>query len=271
MRIGIDEKGFRLSGTNRNRETLDEGPAIILVEPQLGENIGMVARAMANFGLGELRLVNPRDGWPNEKAHAAASGAAHVVERASVFSSLVEACADLRYLYATTARPRDMIKPVIGPVDAARKLRMHYQTEDPAGVLFGRERWGLNNDEIAICDAIVTFPVNPGFASLNIAQAVLLMSYEWMKTRESDAAETALYAIAARPATRRDLAGLIGHLEKALDDADYFHPPEKRERMVLNMKNICAHAGLSEPEIRALRGMIASLERRWAKGRQRVE
>lgn len=254
-----------MSGTNREKQMIAEGPAVILVEPQLGENIGMVARAMANFGLAELRLVAPRDGWPNEKARAASSGAVHIVDAARVYDDLESAIADLRYVYATTARPRDLIKPVDGPAEAAAKLRGFFRRGTACGVLFGRERWGLQNDELALADAIVTFPVNPGFASLNIAQAVLLMAYEWMKTRGGD--EAAFRAPEAPPAPRQDLVSLLEHLEGALDEANYFHPPEKREKMLLNLKNIFTHAGLKEQEIRTLRGVIAALERRWARGR----
>lgn len=256
-----------MSGTNREKEMIAEGPAIILVEPQLGENIGMVARAMANFGLGELRLVRPRDGWPNEKARAASSGAYHIIDAVKVYDDLNAAIADLRFVYATTARQRDMIKPVDGPGEAAAKLRGFFRQDIACGVLFGRERWGLENDELALADAMVTFPVNPGFASLNIAQAVLLMAYEWMKTRGGDEAEAAFRAPEAVPASRQDLVSLIEHLERALDEAGYFHPPEKREKMTLNLKNIFTHAGLKEQEIRTLRGVIAALERRWVKGR----
>ena len=156
-------------------------PAIILVEPQLGENIGMVARAMANFGLTELRLVNPRDGWPNDKARAAASRADHVIDGAVLFPTLTEAIADLNFVFATTARERDGFKPVRAPGEAVRALRTRGSAGQKTGILFGRERIGLENEEVALADEIVTFPVDPTFASLNIAQAVLLMSYEWMK------------------------------------------------------------------------------------------
>ena len=169
-----------MAGTNSERELIAEGPAIILVHPQLGENIGMVARAMANFGLAELRLVNPRDGWPSEKAISAASKADHVIDAARVFTSLEEAVADLNFVYATTARDRYGYKEVRSPVVAANTLRQRFRAGEATGILFGRERTGLTNEEIALADELVTFPVNPAFASLNLAQAVLLMSYEWM-------------------------------------------------------------------------------------------
>ncbi len=258
-----------MAGTDRKSAMLAEGPAIILVEPQLGENIGMVARAMANFGLAQLRLVRPRENWPNSKAQATASGASHIIERARLFDSVEGAVGDLRHVYATTARPRDMIKAVLGPAEAAARLRRHFRANIPAGILFGRERWGLNNDEVALCDAIVTFPVNPAFASLNIAQATLLMSYEWLQS--GDGGQTPFAEPPEAPATREQLANFTRHLEAALDDADYFYPPEKREKMALNLRNIFTQAALKEREIRTLHGVVASLERRWQKRREECE
>lgn len=237
---------------------------IILVEPQLGENIGMVARAMANFGLDELRLVNPRDGWPSEKARATASRADHVIDEVVVFKTLEDAIADLQHVMATTARPRDMIKPVLAPEEACGLIHVRDKSEQRTGLLFGRERWGLENEEIALADEIVTFPVNPAFASLNIAQAVLLMSYEWM--RQSDLiSETGFSAPETFPAQKESVTGLLDHLEQALDDANYFYPPEKAGRLRMTMRSLFVNAKLQEPEIHALHGMIAALERRWKK------
>ncbi len=187
-----------MAGTNSERQLLTEGPVIILVEPQMGENIGMVARAMANFGLAELRLVNPRDGWPNDKAQAAASKADHVIDGTKVFETLEQAVADLNFVYATTARERDGFKPVRSPVVAAETLRAKFRAGEGTGILFGRERWGLTNEEVALADEIVTFPVNPAFASLNIAQAVLLMSYEWMKSGMEDIGTVPFQAMSSR-------------------------------------------------------------------------
>jgi len=256
-----------MSGTDHTRELFTGGPVIILVEPQLGENIGMVARAMANFGLSRLRLVNPRDGWPSERARAAASRADHVVNDVVVFDTLGEAIADLNYVLATTARKRDMLKPVLGPEAASGLMRQRIGEGNQVGLLFGRERWGLENHEIALADEIVTFPVNPAFASLNIAQAVLLMSYEWIREHTGDG-ETNFDAPETQPACRADLLGLVEHLEHALDEVRYFHPPEKRERMVTTLHNIFVNARFSEPEVHVLRGAIAALERRWMKKRQ---
>ena len=175
-----------MAGTDRRQKVMREGPVVVLVNPQLGENIGAAARAMANFGLCELRLVEPRDGWPSEVARANAAKADHVIDDVVVFDTLAEALADLNFVYATTARQREMLKPVRDPRDAATNLRSRYNRGERVGILFGRERWGLESVEVALADEIITFPVNPAFASLNIAQAVLLMSYEWMRTGEPD-------------------------------------------------------------------------------------
>jgi tRNA/rRNA methyltransferase len=230
----------------------------------------MVARAMANFGLGELRLVAPRDGWPNERAMVAASGADYIIANAKVYDTVEEAIGDLRHVFATTARPRDMLKTVHGPKKAAQMMRGWFNAGLPVGILFGRERWGLNNSEIALCDAIVTFPVNPGFASLNIAQAVLLMSYEWMTTRDDALGVQTFTGDNAPPASREDLIGLVNHLVEALEEVEYFYPPQKRQRMLLNLQGIFTHARLREPEIRTLRGVVSALQHRWAKGRKQA-
>jgi tRNA/rRNA methyltransferase len=222
----------------------------------------MVARAMANFGLGELRLVNPRDGWPSEYADKAASGAMHVIEATKVYETIEAALADLTFVAATTARPRDMIKPVRGPDEAAIDFRRRFNNGEKTGILFGRERWGLNNDEIILADEIITFPVNPAFASLNIAQAVLLTSYEWMKSAGEDPARAAFGEDARPVAERKHLVGLMDHLENSLDDAGYFFPKERRLGMAQTVRNIFVHMKLKEQEIQTLRGVIAALEGR---------
>ncbi len=236
------------------------GPAIILVEPQLGENIGMVARAMANFGLSELRLVNPRDGWPNEKARAAASRADHVIDAVSVFETAEAAVSDLNHVFATTARPRDNFKPVKGPVEAGRMLRRREQAGERTGILFGRERFGLSNEEVALADEIVTFPVNPAFSSLNIAQAVLLMSYEWMKSGLESETQTAFAGPDLKPAAKEHLQSFLSHLEKALDVRGYFRPPEKKPKMLDNLRSVLTRPGFAEVEIKVLRGVLSSLD-----------
>lgn len=249
-----------MAGTDWQQQRLDEGPVIVLVEPQLGENIGMVARAMANFGLSELRLVNPRDGWPSEKARAAASRADHVIDGARVFDTLAEAVTDLNFIYATTARERDGFKTVRGPVEAARDLRVRHGGGERIAILFGRERFGLSNEEVSLADEIVTFPVNPAFASLNIAQAVLLMSYEWMKSGLERETDTRFRAPEMEPAPKTDLQGLIDHLEEALETRGYFRPPERRDIMSYNLRAVLTRPGFSAAEVKLLRGVVASLD-----------
>jgi len=250
-----------MAGTNSELDMMAEGPAIILVEPQLGENIGMVARAMANFGLSELRLVNPRDGWPSEKARSAAAKADHVIDGAKLFDTLEEAIADLNFVYATTARERYGFKPVRSPVEATMTLRQRFIDGEKTGILFGRERTGLKNEEVALADEIVTFPVNPAFASLNIAQAVLLMSYEWMKTGIEDLSATRFHALEQMPATKAQLQGLYDHVEEALDARGYFRPLAKKPKMVDNLRAVFSRRAFTETEIQVVRGIISSIDR----------
>lgn len=237
-----------------------EGPAIILVEPQLGENIGMVARAMANFGLSELRLVNPRDGWPNEKARAAASRADHVIDATTLHDTAADAVADLNFVFATTARARDGFKPVRSPVEAGRALRLRGGAGQRTGILFGREKFGLSNEEVSLADEIVTFPVNPAFSSLNIAQAVLLMSYEWMKSGLEDETATAFAGPEMTPARKETLESFLAHLENALEARGYFRPPEKKPKMTANLRSVLTRPGFSDAEIKLLRGVLSSLD-----------
>lgn len=248
---------------------MSSAPAIILVEPQLGENIGAAARAMLNFGLTDLRLVEPRDGWPSNKARAVASGAAAVIDGAQVFATTEEAVGDLNFVYATTARSRDLPKQVFGPREAVSELRARSGAGQATGILFGRERWGLTNEEVALADAIVTFPVNPEFASLNIAQAVLLISYEWMSAGLSGAlpARSAVPEIDLTPAPKAQLIGLMEHLENALEPTGYFRTPDKKPSMVQNLRAILQRASLTVLEIHVLRGVIAALERRHERAR----
>lgn len=251
-----------MAGTDSSKPlNLVPCPAVILCEPQLGENIGSAARAMANFGLWDLRLVNPREGWPNEKAASLAAKADHVISRVQVFDTVEEAIADLSLVYATTARKRDMFKPVIGPDVAANRLRGHIGSGGGAGLLFGRERWGLNNDEVALADAIVTLPVEAAFASLNIAQAVLVLAYEWRRA-EGETAVLPFDGEAGVPATRAELVGLFEQLEEALDRSHFFSTDAKRPSMVTNIRAMLSRGGFNEQEVRTLRGIVASLDRR---------
>lgn len=258
-----------MAGTDRTQDIqFRPSPAVILCEPQLGENIGTAARAMANFGLWDLRLVNPRDGWPNEKAVAAASRADHVIERVRVFPTLDAAIADLSLVLATTARQRDLQKPVLGPEAAAQRVIGHIEAGGGAGILFGREKWGLYNDEVSLADAIVTFPVEAAFASLNIAQAVLLMAYEWRQ--QADRGEKLPFAGGVDdPAPREELLGLFGHLEETLDRTGFFKTEDKRPTMVNNLRAVFTRSGMTSQEIRTLRGVISSIDR--AHLRQRPE
>jgi tRNA/rRNA methyltransferase len=239
-------------------------PVIILVEPQLAENIGTAARAMANFGLGALRLVNPRDAFPNERARAAASGADDVIDRAEVFPTIEAAIADLGFIFATTARLRELAMEVSGPRRAAERLRELAQEGVEAGVLFGRERTGLTNDELSLADGILTLPVDPKHSSLNVAQAVLIVAYEWRRSGLAREEEGLPFAgpDAADLAPKEELIRLFEHLEAALDDANFFRPPEKRPHMVRSIRTMLNRARLSEQEVRTLRGVVAALEAR---------
>lgn len=257
-----------MAGTDRTKKSEASGapgPAVILVAPQLGENIGTTARAMLNFGLSDLRLVRPRDGWPNERARAAASGADIVIEGARLFDTTEEAVADLDYVIATTARSRGMVKPILTPEKAGKTLREAFAQGGRGGFLFGPERTGLENDDIALADAIMMVPVNPAFASLNLAQCVLLMSYEWFKAGDTTEAEQIDY-LRGRPATKEELIGFFEHLEGQLDRFGFLKPPEKRPSMIRNLRNMFQRATLTEQEVRTLRGVVASLTRRYPKG-----
>ncbi|RYE08318.1 MAG: RNA methyltransferase [Hyphomicrobiales bacterium] len=252
-----------MAGTDKTQQfNFRPSPAVILCEPQLGQNIGTTARAMANFGLWDLRLVNPRDGWPNEEAIAAASRAEHVLERVRVFPTTEEAIADLTLVYATTARRRDLQKPVLGPEEASQRVISHIaRNVGGAGILFGREKWGLLNEEVALADAIVTLPVEAAFASLNIAQAVLIMAYEWR--RQTDIGKELLFGeTVAEPATKGELLKLFEHLEASLDEAGFFTAPDKRPTVVMNLRAMLSRGTLSAQEVRTLHGVISSIERK---------
>jgi len=234
-------------------------PAIILIDTQLAENIGTTARAMLNCGLTDLRLVRPREAWPNDKAVAAASGADVVLEKARLFDSTKEAVADLRRLYAATARHRDMNMPVVTPGDAAADMRAFAERGESCGVLFGPERSGLVNDDIALAGAIIHFSLNPVHLSLNLAQAVLLVAYEWHRAGETAPAAKKGRKAMSEPASKADLINFFEHLEAELDDSGFLRPPEKRPSMVRNIRNLFQRANLSETEVRTLRGIVNSL------------
>src|SRR5258708_4028147 len=215
------------AGTDHTREwSALGGPIVVLVEPQLGENIGTAARAMANFGLRRLRLVRPRDAWPNVHARRAASGADAVLDGAALYDSPQAALADCSFVLATTARAHDQAKPVIGPAEAAREMAPRLAAGETVAVMFGRERWGLMNDEVGLADRVVTFPVNPPFASLNLAQAVLVIAYEWHKIPTGAALP---FAMPRRSpgAGKEQLFAFFASLERELEKVEFFRPEEK--------------------------------------------
>ena len=230
-------------------------PAIVLVRPQLGQNIGKAARAMLNFGLTDMRLVAPRDGWPNPDAGPAASGADVVLERARVFATVEEAIADCSTVFASTVRRRDLVMPVLGPSDMADRIA---GASEPSAILFGAERSGLETEEVALANAIVTVPINPDFGSLNLAQAVILLAYEWSK-RADLAMPTAKET--EPPASHGEVDGLIGQLNEELDAKGYFHPPSRTQATKNTLRTIFTKTGWSSREVKAVRGIIRALVR----------
>jgi tRNA/rRNA methyltransferase len=251
------------AGTNHTIPSLTGGPAIILVRPQLAVNIGMCARAMANFGLSDLRLVNPREGWPRtgalrKGAYAAAAGAVHLLESARLFPSLEEAIGDLNGVFATTARERGQVKPVLAADEAMIEAAARIPAGEKLGILFGPERTGLANEEIALADKIVSFPVNPAYASLNLAQAVLLVGYEWMKAAHGSAPPFQ-QAERAPGAPREMVVSFFEYLEGELERVGFFRPLAKRPVMQNNLRNMFHRMHLTEQDVRSFRGMVVRL------------
>lgn len=235
-------------------------PAIILSRPQLGENIGAAARAMKNFGLADLRLVAPRDGWPNEKATVMAVGAADIVETARVFETTESALADLQLVYATTARERGFAKPVLTPGAAASRLREAHSAGSKTGILFGGERSGLDNHDVSLATAIVNIPTD-SFASLNLGQAVLLLGYEWFKAADETPPLRIDHGALAKPATGEEMARLFAHLEDELLKSGFLYPPDKAEAVMRNIRAMLTRGDFTDQEVRTLRGMIVALTR----------
>jgi tRNA/rRNA methyltransferase len=246
------------AGTDKTKGWVQQpGPVVILVEPQMGENIGAAARAMANFGLGRLRLVKPREEWPNPQARKMASGADRVLDEALLFDTLEEAIADCSLVLATTARAHDQAKPVIGAGEAAQLAAPRVAAGETVGILFGRERIGLENHEVALADRIVTLPVNPAFASLNLGQAVVIVAYEWFKLAgpglpfaERDRSPTA---------SKQQLLAFFKAMEGELEKVEFFRPPDKRDTMQINLRNIFTRMALSQQDIRTLHGIITAI------------
>jgi len=250
------------AGTDRSRALIGGGPAVVLVRPQLAVNIGTCARAMANFGLDDLRLVNPKAGWPRrdeyaEIAYAAAAGATHILDAARVFETARAAIADLNYVYATTARTREQVKPVLTP--AAALPQAAAATDQKRGVMFGPERTGLDNDEVALADAILTFPANPAYSSLNLAQAVLLVGYEWFKAAHGDAPPPTLERQRSLPAKRETTLSFFEYLEDKLDAAGFYKPEGKMPGMKRNLRNIFHRLEMTEQDVRTLWGVVVRL------------
>lgn len=259
-RADVEGKAFAEEG---------RAPVILLKDAQLADNIGMVARAMGNFGLDALRLIAPRDGWPNDKARIAASGANYIIDHAQSYDTLEPAVSDLNWCVATTARQRDLRKPVMTPAQAIAEMRRRIATGERCGILFGGESSGLENRDIAVADAVVMIPVNPQFASLNLAQATLLLGYEWLKDQPTATLGrvTALERVLAtglqmghdRPATKAQLLQFFGHLEGELEARGFFNPPEKRPKLEVSLRTMFTRMAATDQEVRTLRGIVATL------------
>jgi len=232
-----------------------EQPVIVLVRPQLGENIGKAARAMLNFGLAEMRLVAPRDGWPNPSAGPAAAGADKILEKAQVFDSLAEAVADCPHVYATTVRKRGLTKPVVTPEEAAREIRA---AAGRSAIVFGPERSGLETDDVALARAILTVPVNPDFGSLNLAQAVILCAYEWSKTQ---ALAIPTVEDLLPPAPQEELEAMILHFDRMLVAKGYFFPESRAAATRRTLRNMLTKPGWNHLEVRTMRGILSALEK----------
>ena len=237
---------------------INGSPAVILVRPQLGENIGAVARAMLNFGWSDLRIVCPRDGWPNQSAVATSSGAGIVLDNAKIFRSTDEACVDLNYVFATTARNRDLSKEICSPERAMEKSIMLVTSGQRVGIMFGPERAGLANSDIYLAQEIVSFPINPNFSSLNLAQCVILMAYEWFKTNSSKdivgVTEEKIYY-----ASRIEVEHLRLALIKSLHLVNYFWPKSKKASLTQNLNNLLGRLPLTSSDVRTLHGVIKAL------------
>lgn len=240
-------------------------PVIILVEPQLAENIGAAARAMLNCGLSELRLVQPRPEWPSDRARSTSAGAEAVLDAADVFRSLVDATSDLQRVYATTGRARDLVKQVMTPRQAIAEMRAELARGERVGVLFGPERTGLLNDDVAVADGVITVPLNPEFSSLNLAQAVLIVAYEWFKA-DDRTAPVALHHGTSSPASKGHLMSFMTRLEAELDACGFLRNPEMRPAMVRNIRAMFGRAELTDQEIRTLHGILTELVTKRLKG-----
>ncbi|MDE0589670.1 RNA methyltransferase [Halocynthiibacter sp. C4] len=235
-------------------------PAFVLVRPQMGENIGGAARAMWNFGLDRMRIVDPRDGWPNQKAVAMASGAGRLLDEAGLYDDVPDALADCNYVFATTARHRGLTKPVMSPERAMEHARALIAEGKKVGVMFGPERSGLENEDVARSNAIISVPVNPEFPSLNLAQCVLLTAYEWRRQSETVVPETVEMA-KTEFAEGLEVEKLGDHFEQRLEDAGFFFPEAKAANMKLNLRNMWARMPLTRSDVQMLHGMLRQMVR----------
>lgn len=250
-----------VAGTDSTKDAIDVGPspAVLLVRPQMGENIGAAARAMKNFGLDRLRIVDPRDGWPNPKAHAMSSRADDILDNAALFYTTPDAVADLHAVFATTARSREMEKPCLSPREAVADMRRRLGEGQRVGIMFGAEKAGLDNDDTTLAQAIIQIPANPAFSSLNLGQAVLLVAYEWFTSGPVPAMQP---AGDSEPVSLEELNFFENRLEEELTRAGFLKPPEKRPSMMRNLRNIFRRANLTGQEVRSLHGVISALIRR---------
>jgi tRNA/rRNA methyltransferase len=247
------------AGTDKTKRWIETpGPVVVLVEPQLGENIGAAARAMANFGLSQLRLVKPRQGWPNDKAQMMAAGADRVLDGARLYDTLEAAIADCSFVLATTARAHDQAKPVVGPEEAAHEIAPRIAAGETVALVFGRERNGLENHEVGLADRIVTLPVNPAFASLNLAQAIVIVAYEWFKLATAEKLPFRMPDKSA-PAPKQQLLAFFAALERELEKVEFFRPPDKRATMQINLRNIFSRMQPTQQDIQTLHGVIMSI------------
>ncbi len=247
------------AGTDKTKRWIETtAPVVVLVEPQLGDNIGAAARVMANFGLPRLRLVKPVQGWPNEKARVMASGANRVLDAASVHDTLAEAIADCSFVLATTARAHDQAKPVLGADAAVAEMAPRVAAGETVALLFGRERTGLENHEVALADRIITLPVNPAFASLNLAQAVAIVGYEWFKCMSGGRLPFSMPE-KSPPAPKQQFDAFFADLERELEKVEFYRPEEKRSTMSINLRNIFTRMQPTQQDIRTLHGVIMAI------------
>lgn len=250
-----------MTGTDHSLQTDDDGrnaPLVVLVQPQMGENIGAAARAMMNCGLRRMRLVQPRDGWPNERADAMSAGALAIMPPVTVHGSTADAIADCQFVVATTARPRGMVKPVYTARGAAEELARRQQAGQKTAILFGAERTGLTNDDTALAHAVVTIPLNPGFSSLNLAQAVMILAYEWSQALDNTPPHQ-LPTGESAPVSHDKLVELYERLERELEAHHFFRNPDQRPSIVRNLRNMLARADMTDQEVRTFHGIISAL------------